>query len=91
MKSTTPKTGAGTADEIITTLNSHTLDTNELYFQSYDFTTSMPGQFKGAQQKLGGDPEAEFNRKHRVRRPPSRIDDNPDPQVTLTMMQFYRR
>ena len=42
-------------------------------------------------RKLGGDPEAEFNRKHRVRRPPSRIDDNPDSQVTLTMMQFYRR
>ena len=42
-------------------------------------------------RKLGGDPEAEFNRKHRVRRPPSRIDDNSDSQVTLTMMQFYRR
>ena len=42
-------------------------------------------------RKLGCDPEAEFNRKHRVRRPPSRIDDNPDLQVTLTMMQFYRR
>ena len=42
-------------------------------------------------RKLGGDPEAEFNRKHRVRRPPSMIDDNPDSQVTLTMMQFYRR
>jgi hypothetical protein len=44
--------------------------------------------------KLGGDPErpeAEFNRKHRVRRPPRRIDDNPDSQATLTMMQFYRR
>ena len=52
MKSTTSKTGAGTADEIITTLNSQTLDTNELCFQSYDFTTSMSGQFKGAQQKL---------------------------------------
>ena len=42
-------------------------------------------------RKLGGDPEAEFTHKHRVRRPPSRIDDNPDSQVTLTMMQFYRR
>ncbi|CAB4009122.1 Hypothetical predicted protein [Paramuricea clavata] len=27
--------------------------------------------------KLGGDPEAEFNCKHRMRRPPRRIDDNP--------------
>ena len=40
--------------------------------------------------KLGSGPEAEFNRKHRVRRPPSRTDDNPDSQVTLTMMQFYQ-
>ena len=38
--------------------------------------------------KLRGDPEAEFNRKHRVRRPPRMIDDSPDSQVTLTMMQF---
>ena len=52
MKSTTSKTGAGTADEIITTLNSQTLDTNELCFRSYDFTTSMSGQFKRAEQKL---------------------------------------
>ena len=51
MKSTTSKTEAGTADKIITT-NSQTLDTNELCFQSYDFTTSMSGQFKGARQKL---------------------------------------
>ncbi len=42
-------------------------------------------------RKLGGDPGAEFNRKHGVRRPPRRIDDNPDSQATLTMMQFYRR
>lgn len=41
--------------------------------------------------KLGGEPEAEFNRKHRVRRPPRRIDDNPDSQVELTMVQFYRQ
>ena len=41
--------------------------------------------------KLGGDPEAEFNRKHRVRRRPRRIEDNPDSQATLTMMEFYRR
>lgn len=52
LKSTTAKTGAGTADEIITTLNSQTLDTNELCFQSYDFTASMSGQFNGAQKKL---------------------------------------
>jgi hypothetical protein len=52
IKSTTSKTGAGTVDEIITALNSHALNTNELCFQSYDFTASMSGQFNGAQQKL---------------------------------------
>lgn len=52
LKCTASKTGAGTADEIITTLNSQTLDTGELCFQSYDFTNSMSGQFNGAQQKL---------------------------------------
>ena len=51
MTSTASKTCAGTADEIIT-LNSQTLDTNELCFQSYDFTSSTFGQCKGAQQKL---------------------------------------
>ena len=52
MKSSTSKTEAGTADEIITTLNCQTPDTKELCFQLYDFTTSMSGQFKGAQQNL---------------------------------------
>ena len=29
-------------------------------------------------KKFGGNAEAEFSRKHRVRRPPRRIDDNPN-------------
>ena len=29
-------------------------------------------------KKLGDSSEAEFSRKHRVRRPPRRIDDNPN-------------
>ena len=52
MKSTASKKGDDTADEIISTLNSHTLDTDELCFQSYDFTNSMSGRYNGAQQKL---------------------------------------
>ena len=42
-------------------------------------------------KKLGGNPEAEFSRKHRVRRPPRRIDDNPNTQAELSIFQFYRR
>ena len=42
-------------------------------------------------KKLGGNPEAEFNRKHRVRRPPRRINDNPSTQTELSIFQFYRR
>ena len=52
MKSTTSKKGDDTADEIIATLNGHTVNTTELCFQSYDFTNSMSGRFNGAQQKL---------------------------------------
>ena len=52
IKSTVSKKGDDTADEIITTLNSHTLDTDELCFQSYDFTNSMSGRYNGAQKKL---------------------------------------
>ena len=46
------KTGEGTASEIIQVLNSKGLDTADLAFQSYDFTSSMSGKFKGAQAKL---------------------------------------
>jgi D-ribose pyranose/furanose isomerase RbsD len=42
-------------------------------------------------KKLGGNPEAEFSRKHRVRRPPRRIDDNPNTQTELSICQYYLR
>ena len=42
-------------------------------------------------KKLGGNPEAEFSRKHRVKRPPRRIDDNPNTQAELSIFQFYLR
>ena len=52
IKSIVSKKGADTADEIITTLNTHTLDTDELCFKSYDFTNSIPRRHNGAQKKL---------------------------------------
>ena len=42
-------------------------------------------------EKLGGNPKAEFRRKHRMRRRPRRFDDNPDTQAELTMLPFYRK
>ena len=42
-------------------------------------------------KKLVGNPEAEFSRKHRVRRPPRKIDDNPNTQAELSIFQFYRK
>ena len=42
-------------------------------------------------KKLGGNPEAESSRKHRVRRPPRTIGDNSRTQAELSIFQFYRR
>ena len=42
-------------------------------------------------KKLEGNPGADFSRKHRVRRPPRRIDDNPNTQAELPTFQFYWR
>eukprot|EP00794_Sanderia_malayensis_P019802 gene19802-21742_t len=52
MKCVHSKTGDQMADDIISTLNSHSLKTDELCFQSYDFTSSMSGRFNGCQKKL---------------------------------------
>ena len=41
--------------------------------------------------KLGGNAHAEFNRKHRARRRPARIDDHPEAEAELGIVQFYRR
>ena len=45
------KTGEGTAREVLNALEAKGLPTEKLIFQSYDYTTSMSGKFKGAQKK----------------------------------------
>eukprot|EP00794_Sanderia_malayensis_P008509 gene8509-9422_t len=52
IKHVTSKTGAETAEDIIHVLNSSSLNTDELCFQSYDFAASMSGRYNGAQQKF---------------------------------------
>ena len=52
MKHITSKTGDDTVKDIIDVLNSHTLTTDELCFQSYDFAASMSGRFNDTQRKL---------------------------------------
>ena len=42
-------------------------------------------------KKLGGSPEDEFSRKHRVRQPLRRIDVNPNTQAELSIFQLYRK
>ncbi|CAB4028662.1 zinc finger MYM-type 1-like, partial [Paramuricea clavata] len=46
------KTGEGHAQEIIFSLNAKSVDTNGIVFQSYDYTSSMSGVFKGCQAKM---------------------------------------
>ena len=46
------KTGEGHAQEIISSLNAKSVDTNGIVFQSYDYTSSMSGNFKGCQAKM---------------------------------------
>jgi hypothetical protein len=46
------KTGLGTAKQIIDILNKHSLCTDNLIFQSYDYVSNMSGQFNGTQAKL---------------------------------------
>ena len=52
MKVVTSKTGDATAKDVLEVINSNSLNTDELLFQSYDFASSMSGRFNGAQQKL---------------------------------------
>ncbi len=47
--------------------------------------SAMDGEIQAGIQhatNVGGDPEAEFRRKHRTRRLPRRIDDNPEPDLS---------
>ena len=46
------KTGDGHAQGILSSLNDKCLDTTNIVFQSYDYTSSMSGVFKGCQAKL---------------------------------------
>ncbi|KAL4085391.1 hypothetical protein QTP88_027250 [Uroleucon formosanum] len=46
------KTGLGTAKQIIEILTQHSLGTDNLVFQSYDYASNMSGQFNGTQAKL---------------------------------------
>ena len=46
------KTGAGMAKNNVDCWERHTLDVDNLAFQSYDFAASMSGEFNGAQQKV---------------------------------------
>ena len=52
MKHVTSKSGDDSAKDIIDALNIHSLNADELCFQSYDFAASMSGRYNGAQQKL---------------------------------------
>ena len=52
MKETRDKDGKGQAKDILTSLISNGLSRDELAFQSYDYTASMSGIFKGAQKCL---------------------------------------
>ncbi|KAL4084673.1 hypothetical protein QTP88_027600 [Uroleucon formosanum] len=46
------KTGLGTAKQIIEILTQHSLGTDNLVFQSYDYASNISGQFNGTQAKL---------------------------------------
>ncbi|XP_050065932.1 uncharacterized protein LOC114126893 [Aphis gossypii] len=46
------KTVLGTAKQIIEILTKHSLGTDNLVFQSYDYASNMSGQFNGTQAKL---------------------------------------
>ena len=52
MKEAIDKTGQGQAKEILDSLNSKVSSNSELVYQSYDYTASMSGSVKGAQQCL---------------------------------------
>ena len=46
------KTGEGHAQGILSSLNEKSIDTDNTVFQSYDYTSSMSGIFKGCQAKM---------------------------------------
>ena len=52
MKECIDKRGEATAKDILSSLRENSIDVNALAFQTYDFTASMSGRIKGAQQCL---------------------------------------
>ena len=52
MKETSDKTGEGQAKDIIKSLESRNLSKENLVFQTYDYTASMSGEYRGAQRCL---------------------------------------
>jgi hypothetical protein len=52
MRDIDSKTGGGQATAILESLRSKEFNTESIVFQSYDFTSSMSGKFKGCQAKM---------------------------------------
>ncbi|XP_065667626.1 uncharacterized protein LOC136087925 [Hydra vulgaris] len=48
----TDKTGKGMAELILSSLHKEGIDTSKMAFQSYDYASSMSGQFKGVQKYI---------------------------------------
>ena len=46
------KTGEGHAQQILSSLNAKSVNTDSIVFHSYDYTSSMSGSFKGCQAKM---------------------------------------
>jgi len=42
-------------------------------------------------EKLEIDPERDYQKLHRVRRPPRRVDDHPETTASISLHQFYRK
>jgi hypothetical protein len=52
MREIEDKTGEGHAQGILAALNENSISTANIVFQSYDYTSSMSGIFKGCQAKM---------------------------------------
>ena len=52
LSKTEDKTGLGQAKDILSTITQCDLNTDSLYFQSYDFAAAMSGESNGAQKNL---------------------------------------
>jgi hypothetical protein len=52
MRDIDSKTGDGQATAILESLRSKEFNTESIVFQSYGFTSSMSGKFKGCQAKM---------------------------------------